>query len=384
MKYNNTSGGPGSNRTITVVVNDGSLASTAATASITVNTTGTFNSLNVGEYLFYDHSSGWDNVIGPAAVASSDNRAIDPTKVPYLGTSHASGASLDGYTLGINGVMIDLTPHSGTNNHASLTLANLANDFSFKVSNSSLTSAQFNNPAGFWTAAPAPNGMTVRLGGGAGGSDRVEITWADGAIKNQWLEVTAKASTDTGLGSPVTFFFGNLIGDTGDSNSTNVALVAGTDEIDMRLYSGAVPNPVYQAYDVTKDRAVDANDQLAARNNQTSIRIPTIAPGNFAPDTGPSAATSSVAGPSATTSVDTNSITSALATNTTSASSPAPATPPTWQAPLTTPSAPIAAATAQVFAALASSDPAEATSSDETAALDDELVDSLLGDLGLE
>ncbi len=377
VKYNNTSGGPGSNRTITVVTNDGSLASTAATASITVNTTGTFNSLAVGEYLFYDHSTGWDNVIGPAAVASSDNRAIDPTKVPYLGTSHASGASLSGYTNGLNGIMIDLTPHSTTNNHASLTLANLANDFSFKVSNSSLSASQFNNPAGFWTAAPAPNGMTVRLAGGAGGSDRVEITWADGAIKNQWLEVTAKASTDTGLGSPVTFFFGNLIGDTGDSNSTNIALVGGTDEVDMRLYAGAAPNPIYQAYDVDKNRSVDANDQIAARNNPGNVRIPTIAPANFAPDTGPSA------GPSATTSVDTNSIPSGLAAMATSASSPAPATPPTWQAPLSTPSAPIAAATAQVFAALASSDPAEQPSSDETSSLDDELVDSLLGDLGL-
>ncbi len=379
VRYNNTSGGPGvGSVAVTVVTNDGSLASTAATASITVNTTGTFNSLAVGEYLFYDHSTGWDNVIGPAAVASSDNRAIDPTKVPYLGTSRSSGASLSGYTNGLNGIMLDLTPHSGTNNHASLTLANLANDFTFRVSGS-LTGAQLNNPAGFWTAAPAPNGMTVRLGGGAGGSDRVEITWADGAIKNQWLEVTAKASTDTGLGAPVSFFFGDLVGDTGDGNGTNADVVSGIDEIDMRLYSGATPNPVYQAYDVNKDRAVDATDQVAARNNSSALRNLIINPANFAPDTDPSAATSSVT----TSSPDINSITSALAATTTSASSPAPATPPTWQSPIAAPSTPIAAATAQVFEALASSDLAEQPSTNEAASLDEDLVDSLLADLGL-
>ena len=42
-------------------------------------------------------------------------------------------------------------------------------------------------------ASGTPTAVSVRLGAGVGGSDRVEITWATGAIKNTWLEVNVHA-----------------------------------------------------------------------------------------------------------------------------------------------------------------------------------------------
>ena len=54
----------------------------------------------------------------------------------------------------------------------------------------------------------------------AAGSDRVTLTWADGAIKNTWLRVTVKANSHTGLAGNDVFYFGNLVAETGDSPTT--------------------------------------------------------------------------------------------------------------------------------------------------------------------
>ncbi len=48
-------------------------------------------------------------------------------------------------------------------------------------------------------SGPAPSGFSVILGGGTGGSDRIEITWSVNAIKNQWLEVERGGRRQHGL-----------------------------------------------------------------------------------------------------------------------------------------------------------------------------------------
>ncbi len=64
----------------------------------------------------------------------------------YLpGGGTATLANMTGYDKGINGIMIDLS--TGVD-HSGLTLANVANNFIFKVGND-------NSPAG-WSVAPAP------------------------------------------------------------------------------------------------------------------------------------------------------------------------------------------------------------------------------------
>ncbi len=96
------------------------------------------------------------------------------------------------------------------------------------------------------------------------------IVWADNAIPNKnWLEVTVKASlTTTGLATDDVFYFGNSIGETGNSvSNTNVDA---TDEIAARnnpknslLGFATVTN----VHDFNKDRSVNATDELIARNN---------------------------------------------------------------------------------------------------------------------
>ncbi|MDP6634887.1 MAG: hypothetical protein QGG42_08325, partial [Phycisphaerae bacterium] len=43
---------------------------------------------------------------------------------------------------------------------------------------------------------------------------RVTLVWPDGAIANQWVEVTVLATADTGLAAADVFYFGNAVGET--------------------------------------------------------------------------------------------------------------------------------------------------------------------------
>ena len=106
-----------------------------------------------------------------------------------------------------------------------------AADFEFLVGNSS--------DLANWTAAPEPLSINVFPGWASDGSDRVTIIWPDGAIANQWLQVTVLANEHTGLAEPDVFYFGNAIGESG--NATGNAIVNATDEIMARnFYHGAL------------------------------------------------------------------------------------------------------------------------------------------------
>jgi hypothetical protein len=137
-----------------------------------------------------------------------------------------------------------------------------AADFTFKVGNT-------NAPA-TWPLGPAPTSVSVRSGAGLGGSDRVTIIWADGAIKKQWLQVTMLANANTGLSSNDVFYFGNAIGEVG--HQTGNFQVNSFDEGLIRLNGRNQLNlaPVTNVHDVNRDRVVTASDQTLARLNATS------------------------------------------------------------------------------------------------------------------
>ena len=154
--------------------------------------------------------------------------------------------------------MVDL---SAGGSHAGLT----ADDFLFKVGTS-------NDPS-TWTSAPAPTAISVRLGAGVEGSDRIVITWANSAIQNQWLQVIVKGNdalgehnTRTGLASSDVFFFGNRIGDTFSNSPPTVVTTNANDEISVRNAVSA-GKPITNAYDFNKDMLVNVADQIVARTN---------------------------------------------------------------------------------------------------------------------
>ncbi|HEX3726322.1 MAG TPA: hypothetical protein VHV08_08765, partial [Pirellulales bacterium] len=131
----------------------------------------------VGRYVFYDDSK-FDG--GMAGVNAGDSAAIATDKSALLPNATSSFANVTSYAAGIDGIMVDI---SGA--HGSIT----ASDFIFRVGN--------NNAPASWAAAPTPSAVSVLSGGGAGGSDRMEVVWPAGSITKKWLEVIVDANTDT-------------------------------------------------------------------------------------------------------------------------------------------------------------------------------------------
>jgi hypothetical protein len=93
------------------------------------------------------------------------------------------------------------------------------------------------------------------------------------------------ANADTGLAAPDVFYFGNAIGEAG--NSPADARVTATDMLMARNNprSFTDPAPINLVCDYNRDARVNATDVLIARNNQTNaanalrlIRVPSEEP----------------------------------------------------------------------------------------------------------
>jgi len=207
-----------------------------------------------GRHLLYENSKFSTPVANPLG---GKDAAIATDKVAYLpGQGLADTSSVSSYSRGINGIVIDVFNAGGT-----LTAA----DFQFHVGAS-------NSPGG-WTVAPAPLSVLVRAGQGQGNSDRIEITWADGVIKNTWLQVTVEGNdaaggfnTNTGLAASDVFFFGNRVGDSFVGAAPAATVTSSQDELGARFNPG-INQPVTSVFDFNRDGVVNAADQLIARNN---------------------------------------------------------------------------------------------------------------------
>ena len=192
-----------------------------------------------GRYVFYNRS-----VRG----------AIAPDKLALCPGGVGSFVNYTSYSRGINGIMIDIVQVPGTPTAA---------DFEFKVGNDSSPDQ--------WTPAPAPTSLALRHGAGVDGSDRVTIIWADNAIQMQWLQVTVKATAATGLPDPDVFYFGNAIGEAG--NSATDAYVNATDELLARNNPRNFMNPatVTDQHDYNRDGKVNSTDEIIPRTHPTNV-----------------------------------------------------------------------------------------------------------------
>ena len=229
--------------------------------------------------IYYRHSF-YDNPSNDPGNLNDDT-AIATDKTAYLPGSGTSGfANYTTYDKGINGLMVDFLPGG---NHASIKAA----DFSFKMSAQGFSGQSSDPSDGTWaTPVPTPTvvfrakGTVVPAQLGYAGNvlpnDRIELIWADNRIVDRWLEVIVKATANTGLAAQSVFFFGNMPGDTNDdpngdfknidANDQFNVKIAATDPNNTGLYfsyplSGAISN----LWDINRDGAVNANDQLAAK-----------------------------------------------------------------------------------------------------------------------
>ncbi|KKK66169.1 hypothetical protein LCGC14_2966810, partial [marine sediment metagenome] len=187
---------------------------------------------------------------------ADDDAAIAPDKAALLLGQTATFANYTSYVSGLNGIMIDIAGLAYPGN------LSLTEDFAFRVGNS--------NNLDNWTAAAAPLPIAVRQGAGIDGSDRVTILWPDNAIEKQWLQVTVKATDNTGLAEPDVFYFGNAIGEAGDQSFNTI--VNATDEIVARNFQHSAVDRalIDDPYDYNRDTLVDGTDQIIARENQTN------------------------------------------------------------------------------------------------------------------
>ncbi len=195
-----------------------------------------------GRFVYYN---------GSAFDDENDANSIAVDRQVLLPGGTATAANYSSYSKGINGVMVDLTNLDTTLN---------ANDFDFRIGNNSDPST--------WQAAPEPQFVNTFTGAGTGGSTRVEIVWSDGAIANQWLQLTVKADGATQLAAPDVFYFGNAIGESG--NSANDANVNSSDILGARGHASAGPVSITNAWDYNRDRVVDGLDVTIAQQHVTS------------------------------------------------------------------------------------------------------------------
>jgi len=118
--------------------------------------------------------------------------------------------------------------------------------------------------------SPAPSSITIRPGAGVDGSDRVTIIWPNNAIEKTWLQITVLATISTGLEQADVFYYGNAIGEVG--NSATNAIVNGIDQLLIRQHaSGLTPVPVTNRYDIDRNKLVNATDVLRARQNVSGM-----------------------------------------------------------------------------------------------------------------
>ncbi|MBN2474241.1 MAG: lamin tail domain-containing protein [Pirellulales bacterium] len=225
------------------------LAGGVLAADTAVVFTGPTPTIVAGRYVFYNRSA-FD--ADQAAANDDDDNAVAVDKQPLMPGQTATLANYTNYSRGINGIMIDVDGPPAT-----LTAA----DFRFRVGND-------NDPAG-WNPAPDPISVSTRPGAGAGGADRVTVIWDDSAVAKAWLQVTVLSNAHTGLSVDDVFYFGNAVGEAGDS--TTDAKVNASDMLLARNNPRTFlnPAPVDFACDFNRDARVNATDMLIARNNQT-------------------------------------------------------------------------------------------------------------------
>ena len=245
----------------------------------------------VGQYLLYNDSP-FDGADQRAN--ELDDAAIATDKIALLPGNTASFDNYSSYPAGINGIMIDIDDFAQP---AGFSLT----DFRFRVGN-------VDEPE-TWTAGPLPLYGTIRPDAGIDGSDRVTLVWANGVIRNTWLEVTVLAGENTGLIEDHVFYFGSAVGEvtggvrdlrsggaagSGDPRlaleGARLALVNAADLIAIRDNPRGAANPagVDCPFDVNRDMRVDAVDLILARNNATSplAALRLIAPGGVEPVAG--------------------------------------------------------------------------------------------------
>ena len=202
----------------------------------------------VANSVFYNAST-FDGMNGSSN--QNDTISVATDKQALLPGQTATFQNVTSYSKGINGVIIDIADFYNLPRFE---------DYAFQVSADGTT----------WTAAPTPTIINLYPGRGPNGSTQITLIWDDNVIQNEWLQVTVLANDHTGLASDDVFYYGNLIGATGaGTTSTSVTVAAAdVDSIVGDPHSPFNKAAITNVNDINRDRQVNANDAILARDNQ--------------------------------------------------------------------------------------------------------------------
>jgi len=206
------------------------------------------------QYVFYYGSSAFDG--SATAPSSADQNAIATDKSALLPGQTATFSNVSSYVDGINGILVEFS-----NLPAGVTFS--ASDFQFNVGNNG-------TPSG-WAAAPAPTAVATWS---SGGNTFADIVWTNGAIRDEWLQVTVLADGNTHLASNDVFYFGSLVGATGasvtstSSGSTLQVTSADVEQTELHLSEQSTV-PITSLYDFDRNGQVNSTDVEYAELNLT-------------------------------------------------------------------------------------------------------------------
>jgi len=99
----------------------------------------------------------------------------------------------------------------------------------------------------------------VLVQGNFNGDTFADITWANHAIANEWLQVTVLADANTHLASKTVFYFGNLVAATGYSVANSTLYVTPIDVL-ATLMNLSNSVGITNLYDFNRDGKVNATD----------------------------------------------------------------------------------------------------------------------------
>lgn len=186
----------------------------------------------LGRHIYYNNSVYDGNT---PAVTAADAAAVAPDKRAALPGQAASFANVTSYTRGINGMVLDLA--------ADITNWTLR-----------FTAGRSGDPAA-WPTALAPTSVVPQPQ--PDGTTRLFITWADGAIVDQWLQGTIDLFAGTTLVDTDVFRFGNLVGDAGAGAAISVSPA---DLVRTRNALGTSRVAIDSPFDFNRDGRIDAAD----------------------------------------------------------------------------------------------------------------------------
>ena len=213
----------------------------------------------VGRYVFYNDSAFDGN---DTAANADDDNAIATDKVALLPGQTATFANYTSFDEGINGIIID---------------APLADPLNFSANDIDLRTGTGNELGDFerLTRLDVLADVSVRVGEGVGGSDRITIILPNDSVANEFLQVTVIANQTTGLNSNDVFYFGNATAETGNASNSLVDTldIARVRNNQSGFFAVGIDNP----YDFNRDLFVDTIDIARVRNSQTGfLPVPLI------------------------------------------------------------------------------------------------------------